>query len=670
MQFMWRVFATVLAMAIQQNVMLAYEFKKVKSMKIHFNRHILILLALVLAAAQALGAKQKEAPKALPMDLNPDAVPLSDVHPRPDLKRDSWLCLNGQWDFDFDREDVGLKERWHLEHDWPKEIMVPYVHQSRLSAIQDARHYRRVWYHRTFKVPAAFEGKRIRLHIGAADFRATVWVNGREAGTYEGGYTPFFFDITDLLKADREAENDVVVRIYDNELDSEQPRGKQWDTGRRNRWSYTHLTGIWQTVWLEAVNPRHINRYQAVTAIDPPTAELTVWAQTAPEGSLVKAILQEQKSNEVVALSEGAVENGQALLKISAPNAELWSHKAPNLYDLRLDLVVNDEIVDTVGSYLGFRTFEARDGAFFLNGEKVWLCGALDQGYWPQSLYTHPSDEAAIADIKYAKHVGLNHIRKHQMVADPRFLYHCDRLGLLVWGEMANAGQKCLSERAKSIALREWSRVIRRDFNHPSIVTWVYSNEHWMHGGTVEERVDHYRRAYHQMKQWDPTRPVIDTSGYYHVDSDILDLHCGPRQRLDAAYRWAQGDLDKPSQTIVFLAEMPYRGQPIVVSEWYIHDFDKSRQKKWIRQYLSCLSEYASHRLCAGHCYVQLYDVERERNGYLRYNRQPKMDEQTKSVLQAAHRQAIKRDLDFDWSGFIDKHCPAAEGKQTKENRR
>ncbi|MBN1909087.1 MAG: hypothetical protein JW818_05055 [Pirellulales bacterium] len=602
---------------------------------------VLFVLSLVLSA---IPARADEAETPLP------------EHPRPDFQRAEWVNLNGKWDFEFDRTDVGVKERWFEGRDWSKKILVPYVHQAKMSGIGDTGHYRQVWYHRPFVVPATFRGKRIRLHVGAADFRATVWINGKEAGTFEGGQTPFAFDITELLKPDTGAKNDVVIRVYDNELDPAQPRGKQNATGKRTRFSYTHFTGIWQTVWLEAVNARHLDRYRAVTTIDPAKAQLTVFAQSAPEGAIAKATLSEQQKGRQMAQAEGRFEKGEAGLTLVATEAKPWSPDEPNLYDLRLELIVDGRVVDTVDSYLGFRTVEARDGRFWLNGKPVWLSGALDQGYWPQSLVTPPSDQASIDDIRWVKRLGLNHIRKHQIVARPRFLYHCDRLGLLVWGEMANAG-RVLDDRATSIAQREWQRVIRRDFNHPSIVTWVYSNENWMHGSTDPQRIAHYREAFRRMKSWDATRPVVDTSGYYHVDSDILDIHDYPRQRrLADTYLWAEGKLAQPSKSIVFLTDMPYRKQPIVVSEWVtrsVPDFDASQQEKWLRAYLTRFADFASHPLCAGHCYVQLYDVERERNGYLYYDRRSKLSPETEATLRAAHQQALRRDLDFDWKAFI-----------------
>ncbi|MGD9128304.1 MAG: glycoside hydrolase family 2 TIM barrel-domain containing protein, partial [Planctomycetia bacterium] len=368
-------------------------------------------------------------------------------HPRPDFRRHDWLNLNGRWDFAFDREDVGVKEKWYLKHDWPKKILVPFAHQSKLSGIGDTKHYRQVWYHRTFVVPEKMQGKQIRLHVGAADFEATVWVNGKKCGTYESGQTPFTIDITPFLKPEADAENDLVIRVYDNELDPEQPRGKQKANGKRNRFNYTHITGIWQTVWLEAVNPQYLDRYEAVTTINPSKADITVFAKTAPADAMVRATLIRPRGSRVTANAEGRIVDGKATMTLNAPNALPWSFENPNLYSLRLELLVDGKVVDRVDSYIGFRTFEVKNKKFYLNGRPVWLSGALDQGYWPQGLLTAPSDQAMVDDIRWVKRLGLNHMRKHQVVGDPQFLYHCDRLGLLVWGEMANAGRAGLTNR-------------------------------------------------------------------------------------------------------------------------------------------------------------------------------------------------------------------------------
>ena len=573
--------------------------------------------------------------------------------------------MNGEWKFAFDREDVGLTQKWFAGRDaWPLQIIVPYVHQSRLSGIGDTGHYRQVWYHRTFCLPTSFTGKRVRLHIGAADFRATVWINGKEVGTYEGGYTPFWFDITDLVKPSTGSENEVTIRVYDNERDPEQPRGKQHPSGKGNRWHYTHLTGIWQTVWLEAVNVATIDRYQVTSTINPPSAHFVVHTEGAPKGATVYIQLRDRQSNRRIGSGKGTVKDGKASLTVTpeAGSVKLWTPQTPILYNLTLQLQSGSETVDEVTSYIGFRTVEARDGKFFLNGTSVWLNGALDQGYYPDGLYTPPNDQAFVDDILWVKRLGLNHIRKHQMVAYPRFLYHCDRLGLLVWGEMANAGEGIgVSERSTSIALREWKRVIDRDFNHPCIVTWVYSNENWMHGGPLQGRIDHYRAAFAQMKAWDPTRPIIDTSGYYHVESDIMDTHhYPPQKRLSSLYLWAEDKFPNPSSNIVFLTDMDYKGQPIMVSEWLnrnLHNFTGDQVDRWLPGYLATLGEFASHPLCEGHCYVQLYDIENECDGYLYYDRRSKFTPRQEAILLKAHRQAEKHDLSYDWDAFINKHC-------------
>jgi len=544
---------------------------------------------------------------------------------------------------------------------------VPFVHQSSLSGLADIKHYRQVWYHRTFDVPANFTKERIRLNVGAVDFEATVWVNSKLAGIYEGGYTPFSFDITDLLNPAGQP-NHLTIRVYDNELDPDQPRGKQHPTGETNLWHYTHLTGIWQTVWLEAVGTHTIENFKAVTTIDPPTAKITVQTSDAPPKSNLEILLIEPETGKILASARQPVKANKTTVIIKYPDAKLWSHIDPALYDLKLQFYVDGKCADSIKSYIGFREVSVKDGMFCLNGKPVWLNGVMDQGYYPDGLYTARTDEEILEDVKWVKRLGLNHIRKSQIVADPRYLYHCDRLGVLVWGEMANAGEKHFSPRATEIALREWKRTIDRDFNHPSIVTWVYSNENWMHAGELQDRIDHYRRAYQLMKEWDPTRPVIDTSGYYHVESDIMDTHNYPKQkRLSALYLWAQGKLEKPSENIVFLTDIPYKQQPIVVSEWVNSElaiFNSDQVAQWLGGYIRQLAQFASHPLCAGQCYVQLYDIETECNGYLYYDRRNKFTPKQEAVLLKAHLQAEKRDLNFDWEKFIKDNCPETPAKE------
>jgi len=544
------------------------------------------------------------------------AVPvLAEDYPRPDLQRDAWKSLDGKWSFAFDDKDDGLGERWFDGHRYDREINVPYPYQAKLSGIGDTTHHKVVWYSRKFTAPADFDGKRVRLHIGAADYAVTVWVNGQEAGKDEGGYVPYCIDITPFL---RDGGNELTIRVFDDAYDPAQPRGKQHPSGGLLRWHYTHITGLWQPVWLEAVSSVHIDGFKIYPRIEPRGTDLSV--RVNGDGVVKATALRDGKR---VASAEATVSAGAAEIKLSMPGAELWSPENPALYDLELELYSDGQVVDKVRSYFGVRTISIDGSNILLNGKPVWLNMALVQGYWPTGLYVPPSPEDYRKDVEWCKELGLNGIRMHQKVEDPRFLYWCDKLGLLVWGEMANAGEGHFSERAVKIADTVWERTIERDFNHPCIITWTYDNEHWMHQKYDAEEAMVYAKAHKLLKKLDPTRPVIDNSGYLHVSTDIYDFHGGSVKDVVA---WVKGAprTDKLGPVMIG-APLAYEGQPIVKSEWGCADFDMATES-YYNNYEKQVREMASSGVFCGQCYVQLNDIENECNGYMKYDRTWKVE--------------------------------------------
>jgi len=523
--------------------------------------------------------------------------------------------LDGKWDFAFDDKDAGLAERWFAGHRYDREINVPYPYQAKLSGIGETEHHKVVWYSRKFRVRTEFAGKQVVLHIGAADYQATVWVNGAEAGKDEGGYVPLGFDITRLL---RDGDNDITIRVFDDPLDPAQPRGKQHPSGGTNRWHYTHITGIWQPVWLEAAPQTSIQGLWIKPRLDPRGADITV---SATGDEVRVTALRDGKK---VASMTAPVKTGQSRISLSMPNAELWSPEHPALYDLDVELLAEGKIVDRARSYLGIRTVSIDGNRILLNGKPVWLNMALVQGYWPDGLYVPPSPQDYVKDIEFCKQLGLNGIRMHQKVEDPRFLYLCDKMGLLVWGEMANAGEGHVSQRAYDIADRLWASVIDRDYNHPCIMAWTYSNEWWMHGSKTPEEAMHYAKAYARLKKLDPTRPVIDTSGYWHVKTDIWDTHGGGGVADVTA--WTKGGpyTERMGPTFPGI-DYTYQGQPIVRSEWAPADFDKA-DEAFYKSYEHEVMSMAESGVFRGQCYVQLNDIEGELNGYTKYDRTWKVD--------------------------------------------
>lgn len=555
--------------------------------------------------------------------------PRDAVHPRPDFERATWVSLDGPWDFAYDDGDAGVKEKWFEAHDWSRKIRVPFAYQAKLSGIGETEHHRVVWYHRQIGRPNDFaRDGHVRLHFGAADFRATVWLNGVELGEYEGGFTPFSFDIEQHLRDG--ANNSLVVRIFDDALDPAQPRGKQHPSGKLTRWHYTHITGLWQSVWLESVPQAHVAEFRVLTPeiADPMPVSFRVGVRREKLASpQVRVTLLDGRRKCASQTVDAATSSVTLQLDVKSP--VLWSPDKPHLYNVRIELLDGNKVVDSVRSYVGLRTIQWGNGKYMLNGKPLWLNGALDQGYWPDGILTAPNDAALRRDVEFARAVGLNMVRMHQKVADPRYLYWCDKLGLMVWGEMANAGEGHFSKRAGEIALREWERVIARDANHPCIIAWVYSNESWMHGGRNAEEREHYIHAYDRLRTWDASRPVIDTSGWFHVKTDIFDFHGVPE--LKNVQAWLAGTLKEivfRPDVCYFDKEKPdlaYHGWPLVVSEWATGDFKKA-DEEYYRKYEASILALAAAKAICGQIYVQLYDVENELNGYLSYGRKWKVD--------------------------------------------
>lgn len=356
-------------------------------------------------------------------------------HPRPDRVRKHWQNLNGVWEIAFDAQNAGLRQGWNDGRSLPGRIVVPYCPESLLSGVFDEDFHAVCWYARSFDVPEPFSGERLLLHFGAVDYRTDVWLNGRHLGQHVGGYDPFQFDVTDLAKP---SGNRLTVRVHDDPREAK-PRGKQSPARYPEGCTYMRVTGIWQTVWLERTGKTFVR--DLVTRADPDTGRLEIRARCdGPVAGLQLQVRVRQDGKELASAAAPCTSE-EIRLAATVPNVEPWSPENPKLYDLEFRLcTAQGEKVDAVSSYAGFRRIETRDGSYWLNGKPIFFASALDQGYYPTGLYTPPSDADLRQDVQWAKLYGLNGVRKHQIVAEPRFYYWCDRLGLMVWGEMADWG--------------------------------------------------------------------------------------------------------------------------------------------------------------------------------------------------------------------------------------
>ncbi|MCU1338282.1 MAG: uidA 2 [Bryobacterales bacterium] len=563
-------------------------------------------------------------------------------YPRPQFVRSEWLNLNGYWGFRVDDQNIGLEQRWFNGPEFPGRILVPFSMESPLSGIGDRSFHPCVWYHRHFRVPEHWSGQRILLNFGAVDYRATVWVNGVVVASHEGGHTPFHCEITGEVK---QGENTLVVRAEDPPEDRYIPRGKQHWEAEAVGIFYARTTGIWQTVWLEPVPTHYLESVRITPRID---GSVSFAAKVRPSGESLFINVTVFRNGRAVASGMGLADGPRASAGIQIAEPKLWSPDRPNLYDVHIELHGPHGRIDAVDSYFGFRSIGTQDGKVLLNGDPIYLKTVLDQGYWPESNLTPPSDEAIQFDILRTKEMGFNGVRKHQKAEDPRFLYWADKLGLMVSAEMANA--YLFSPQAVARMTREWIEVVNRDYNHPSIVIWVPVNESWGVPNLREvQQQAHLKALYYLTKSLDDTRLVIDNDGWEHTDAtDLFAIHDYTRTGEELYRRFqaiSRDSVPLPLYGKLYLAPgSRYNGTPLFLSEFGGIGYIPAEQaatmpaNAWGYSGVEPTAEAALSRIrglyeaiaripqIAGICYTQLYDVEQEVNGLMTYDRRMKFD--------------------------------------------
>ncbi|SFL66777.1 Glycosyl hydrolases family 2 [Gracilibacillus orientalis] len=564
-------------------------------------------------------------------------------YPRPQFRREFWLNLNGTWKFTFDDQDIGEKEAWYTKPNFTNEIQVPFTYETKASGIGDQTFHPCIWYQRMFEVPNNEIDKQAILRFQASDYLTKVWVNGHYIGEHAGGNAAFSFNISHVVN--KLEENELVVKVEDSQS-CYQPRGKQrWTDSNFGCW-YVQNTGIWQTVWLEFLQEESIERVKITPNMD----ENTVSFDYRLNGDL-----NENGKLDTIISFKGKVVKQFSLVPDRANmhmevdiTSELhewgvmyWTPQHPHLYDVSFRLSVNGDVVDEVDSYFGMRKISIKDDQVLLNNTPIYQKLLLDQGYWPDSMLTPPSDEAMIEDIEKTLAMGFNGVRKHQKIEDERFLYWCDKKGLLVWSEMAATYE--FSDEAVENFTKEWLDIIQQHYNHPSIITWVPFNESW---GVPKIFKDKRQQAftesiYYLTKAIDAQRPIIVNDGWEHTISDIIALH--DYEELGELFyeRYKDKDLILDNKIphnkhkYAFADGYKYRGQPVILTEYGGIAFNDDSgwgygnqvetEEEFLKRYQDITGAIKATPYICGYCYTQTTDVQQEINGLLKEDRTPKI---------------------------------------------
>lgn len=563
-------------------------------------------------------------------------------YPRPDRVRGAWCTLNGQWDFAFDQDKAGKKDKWYRELPATHKIEVPFCYQSKLSGINSQEHCDVVWYSRKFVVPAEMTARRL-LHFGAVDYMADVWLDGQYLGGHEGGYTPFTFDVTDLTVPG--GEYTLTVRAEDR-LDFDQPRGKQSFRPEPFECWYTPVTGIWQSVWLEGVGEYYPVDFRLTPCLERASIKVEVYLNELPKDAVIK--LTAAYKGDVVAVSEVKVLSDRCVqTELFLRHNErlegfhMWWPHDPRLYDLTIETIVSGEAVDKVDTYFGMRKVEIVNGKVLLNNHVLYQRLILDQGYWPDGLLTAPSDDALRKDVELTRAMGYNGARKHQKFEDPRYLYWADKLGLLVWGELPSA--YWLRDSEKRNMMRDLSEAIKRDYNHPCLIAWVPINESWgvPYIQTQVEAQELADALYHMAHSLDGTRIVSGNDGWEQASTDLLTVHdytAWPEQ-LSPEYGSVDTicDGNPGSGRIVTACGYDHRGKPMLLTEyggiamakdsgdgnWGYNGAAKD-EEAFLKRFEAITQAFKHMPGFVGYCYTQLTDVFQEVNGLLDMDRNPK----------------------------------------------
>lgn len=579
-------------------------------------------------------------------------------YPRPQFERQDWVNLNGEWSYTFDFVGSGMEKKLHESRGFDGRITVPFCPESKLSGVQYTDFINNIWYQRQIQMPSEWAGRNVMLHFGAVYYNVAVYVDGKLAGRHFGGSTSFAIDVTRFV-ADGKPHS-LVVHAYSDTRTGKQPAGKQNMRKDQFECMYTRCTGIWQTVWMEPVDKAALLRTQVITDIDQKQVVVkpTFYSETAAQFTVTL------KDGKKVVATKSVTAQNNSVVVLPVKNPKLWSPESPFLYDLTYEVKdAQGRVLDAVSSYVGMRKIHVEGNKVYLNNEPFYQRLVLDQGYYPDGIWTAPSDEALRHDIELSMQAGFNGARLHQKVFEERFHYWADKLGYITWGEAPSWGMDANDPEVARNFMTEWSEEIVRDRNHPSIVTWTPMNEEWW-----PDRVQFPRfvsDVYDITKALDPTRPVCDVSGGVHVKTDIWTTHNyeqDPKKLKDIIYngkRWFQTPnhgvgfpqrnvgFNRHTETNIYAyptytePNMPYLLDEFGGIKWVKGQDEQTGndQKSWgygepphsleefytrLEGQVDALMEIADN--VWGYCYTQLTDVEQEQNGIYFYDRTSKFD--------------------------------------------
>lgn len=563
------------------------------------------------------------------------AIPRSE-YPRPQFIREAWNNLNGPWTFTFDPGKSGVQRGLASAAGFDRQIIVPFCPESKLSGVAHTDFIEMIWYHKKLSIPADWQGKRVILHFGAVDYESEVFIDGQTVGRHWGGTASFSYDITRYVTPGK--SHNLVVYARDETRSGVQPGGKQSERFDSYGCMYTRTTGIWQTVWMEPVDMHGLQSAHIIPDLDGARFILTPTFYAVKQGLSLRVTLREGR--QTLAQTSGPAVNGVPQI-ITIPQPKPWSPESPFLYDLDLDVLdENGAVLDHVAAYAGLRKVHVQDGKVYLNNQPVYLRLVLDQGFYPDGIWTAPSDAALKRDIELSMQAGFNGARLHQKVFEERFHYWADRLGYLTWGESSSWGIDVKKIEPARNFLPEWREIICRDRNHPSIIAWTPFNETWDTGDRRQHNRLHID-AYELTRSLDPTRPVNDASGYSHARTDLWTVHTYEQspKKLDElmAIKDGQPWRNYPDR------EVDYEGQPYIVDEfggikWVPEDRRPFSDISWgygegprsLEEFYARLEGLVqvmfTQKHIAGYCYTQLTDVEQEQNGVYNYDRTEKFD--------------------------------------------